>query len=90
VPHIGYGDEIRGIRRSASRSVGKSGRCGSEPVIERWQCFKKIRSFGTGSVATTSTSGFFRSSYPRLRRTKRCSGLTINAGGVDNLLVASR
>ena len=75
VPHIVYGAEIRGIRRSASKSVGKSGRCASEPVIERWQCFKRIRSTGTGSVVTTSTSGFFRSSCPRLRRTTQCNGL---------------
>jgi hypothetical protein len=84
VPHIVYGAEIRGIRRSASRSVGKSGRCASEPVIERWQCFKRIRSTGTGSVVTTSTSGFFRSSCPRLGRTTQGSGLAIKSGGVES------
>jgi len=83
VPHIGYGAEIRGIHRSASRSVGKSGRCASEPVIERWRCFKKTRSSGIGSVATTNTSGFFRSSshianpmiLPRVIRTLDDFGL---------------
>jgi hypothetical protein len=90
VPLIDYGAEIRGIRRSASRSVGKSGRCALEPVIERWRCFKKTRSSGTGSVATTSTSGFFRSSYPRLRRTTQCSGLAIKSVLYGKPKVASR